>query len=70
MNDKFTLEQVLKFAKNGELKNLAIVDDYSAMCDLINRVLIELHARFVINQQIIDIPLEKDKTAYNLYDYL
>lgn len=68
--NNLTLKQVLQFAKTGELSSLGVVNDYEAMCNFINLVLIELHSRFVINQKIIEIPLSEDKTTYKLTDYL
>lgn len=68
--NELTLKQVLEFAKSGELKNLDVVNNYTDMVNFINLVLIELHSRFVINQAIVDVKLEQDKTVYNLLDYI
>lgn len=68
--NELTLKQVLEFAKTGNLTNADIANDYSAMVNFINLVLIELHSRFVINQAIVDVKLEQDKTIYDLRDYI
>ena len=68
--NELTLKQVLEFSKSGELKNLDVVNNYTDMVNFINLVLIELHSRFVINQAIVDVKLEQDKTVYNLLDYI
>lgn len=65
-----TVQDVLRYAASGELKNLSVVNNYDDMCNFINLMLIELHGRFVLNQRIIDIPLSEDKTTYNLQEYL
>ena len=67
---ELTLNQVIMYAKSTELKNFEVINNYEDLCNIINLVLIELHARFVLNEKVIKIPLEKDKTTYNLQDYL
>ena len=68
--NELTVEQVITFAKATDLKNTPIIDDYNEIVQIINLVLIELHSRFTLNQNIIDIKLEKDKTTYNILDYI
>lgn len=68
--NELTLKQVLEYAKSGDLKNLDVVNNYQDMVNFINLVLIELHARFTINQNIVDVKLEQDKTTYDLRDYI
>jgi len=68
--NELTVEQVINFAKATDLKNTPIIDDYNEIVQIINLVLIELHSRFTLNQNIIDIKLEKDKTTYNILDYI
>ena len=68
--NELTVEQVINFAKATDLKNTPIIDDYNEIVQSINLVLIELHSRFTLNQNIIDIKLEKDKTTYNILDYI
>lgn len=65
-----TLKEVIEFAKTTDLKNLAVADNYPDMVRYVNMVLIDLHSRLFINQGIVDIPLEKDKTIYNLNEYI
>ena len=68
--NELTLADVLKFAKASDLKNSPIIDDYSNMCQIVNLVLIELHSRFILTQNIVEVKLEQDKTTYNLLDYI
>lgn len=68
--NELTLKQVLEYAKSGDLKNLDVINNYQDMVNFINLVLIELHARFTINQNIVDVKLEQDKTTYDLRDYI
>lgn len=68
--NELSLKQVLEYAKSGDLKNLDVVNNYQDMVNFINLVLIELHARFTINQNIADVKLEQDKTTYDLRDYI
>ena len=68
--NELTVEQVINFAKATDLKNTPIIDDYNEIVQIINLVLIELHSRFTLDQNIIDIKLEKDKTTYNILDYI
>lgn len=68
--NELTLKQVLDFAKSGDIKNLDVCNNYDDMVNFINLVLIELHSRFIINQDIVEVPLEQDKTVYNLLDYI
>lgn len=68
--NELTLADVLKFAKASDLKNTPIIDDYSNLCQIVNLVLIELHSRFTLTQNIVEVPLEQDKTTYNLLDYI
>lgn len=69
MND-LTLEQVIKFARSSNLRNSEVINSYEDIVNIVNLVLIELHSRFLIKQNIIEIPLEQDKTVYDLNDYL
>ncbi len=68
--NELTLEQLIKFAKSSSFSNLPGMEQYDDICNMLNMVLIELHARFVIKQDIVDVKLEKDKTTYNLLDYI
>lgn len=68
--NELTLAQVLEFAKSGELKNFDAVNNYQDMCNFINLVLIELHSRFTISQDIVEVKLEQNKTTYDLRDYI
>lgn len=68
--NELTLKQVLEYAKSGDLKNLDVINNYQDMVNFINLVLIELHARFTINQNIVDVKLEQDKITYDLRDYI
>ena len=68
--NELSLKQVLEYAKSGDLKNLDVVNNYQDMVNFINLILIELHARFTINQNIVDVKLEQDKTTYDLRDYI
>lgn len=70
MTDELTLEQVIKYAKATDLKNFAIVNDYSDLVQIINLVLIELHSRLTINQNIIEIPLDREKLLYDLREFM
>lgn len=65
-----TLEQVIKFARATDLKNFAVINNYDELIQILNLVLIELHARFTLKQDIMTIPLSTDKTTYKLTDYL
>lgn len=69
MND-LTLEQVIRFARSSSLRNSEVINSYEDIVNIVNLVLIELHSRFLIKQNIIEIPLEQDKTVYDLNDYL
>lgn len=69
MND-LTLEQVIKFARSSNLRNSEVINSYEDIVNIVNLVLIELHSRFLIKQNIIEIPLEQDKTVYDLNNYL
>jgi translation elongation factor EF-G len=65
-----TLEQVIKFARATDLKNFAVINNYDELIQILNLVLIELHARFTLKQDIMTIPLSADQTTYKLTDYL
>lgn len=69
MND-LTLEQVIKFARSSNLRNSEVINSYEDIVNIVNLVLIELHSRFLINQNVIEIPLDKEKTVYDLKEYL
>lgn len=69
MND-LTLEQVIRFARSSNLRNSEVINSYEDIVNIVNLVLIELHSRFLIKQNIIEIPLEQDKSVYDLNDYL
>ena len=56
--DELTLEQVIKYAKATDLRNFAVVNDYSDLIQIINLVLIELHSRLTIKQNVMEIPLD------------
>lgn len=66
-----TFKDVMEYAGATDLRTLNdTVQDPYAMSLLINQVLIDLHSRFVLNQAIITIPIEKDKSLYNINDYI
>lgn len=69
MND-LTLEQVIRFARSSNLRNSEVINSYEDIVNIVNLVLIELHSRFLIKQNIIEIPLEQDKSVYDLNNYL
>ena len=68
--DELTLEQVIKYAKATDLRNFAVVNDYSDLIQIINLVLIELHSRLTIKQNVMEIPLDREKMIYNLKEYI
>ena len=68
--DELTLEQVIKYAKAADLRNFAVVNDYSDLIQIINLVLIELHSRLTIKQNVMEIPLDREKMIYNLKEYI
>lgn len=71
--NQLTLEQLFEFAKSSTLNDLPAFNEgerQQDMVNMLNMVLIELHARFNIKQNIVEVPLEKDKTKYNLLDYI
>ena len=68
--NKLTLAQVLEMAQTTELQGLGLKNDYKTMVNLLNLTLIDIHARLVINQGIIDIPIEHNKEIYELEDYI
>lgn len=71
--NQLTLRQLIDFAKSSTLNDLPALNEKNRENDLVNMlnmVLIELHSRFVIKQDIVEVPLEKDKTIYNLLDYI
>ncbi len=70
INNNFTLREVIMFAQSSELKNLDISNSISDMVNLINLALIDIHSSLVINQGIIHVPLDKEKTEYNLLDFI
>lgn len=67
--NRLTLAEVLETAQVTELQGLGLKNDYKSMVNLLNMTLRDLHARLVINQGIIVIPIEHDKEFYNLLDY-
>ena len=69
MND-LTLEQVIRFARSSNLRNSEVINSYEDIVNIVNLVLIELHSRFLIKQNVIEVPLEKDKTVYDLNEYM
>ena len=68
--DGLTPEQVIKYAKATDLRNFAVVNDYSDLIQIINLVLIELHSRLTIKQNVMEIPLDREKMIYNLKEYI
>ena len=67
---KLTLAQVIDMAQTTELAGLGLKTDYRTMVNLLNMTLIDLHARLVINQGIVTIPIEHNKEIYNIEDYV
>ena len=67
---KLTLAQVIDMAQTTELAGLGVKNDYRTMVNLLNMTLIDLHARLVINQGIVTIPIEHNKEIYNIEDYV
>ena len=67
---KLTLAQVIDMAQTTELAGLGLKNDYRTMVNLLNMTLIDLHARLVINQGIVTIPIEHNKEIYNIEDYV
>ena len=67
---KLTLAQVIDMAQTTELAGLRLKNDYRTMVNLLNMTLIDLHARLVINQGIVTIPIEHNKEIYNIEDYV
>lgn len=67
---KLTLAQVIDMAQSTELAGLGLKNDYRTMVNLLNMTLIDLHARLVINQGIVTIPIEHNKEIYNIEDYV
>lgn len=67
--NKLTLAEVLETAQLTELQGLGLKNDYKTMVNLLNLTLRDLHARLIINQGIIEIPIEHHKEFYNLEDY-
>lgn len=68
MDSKFTLQEVLDFANSGVLKNVNLTD--KDIVNLLNMTLLDIHNRLVLNNAIIEIPLEKDKVFYKISDYI
>ena len=67
---KLTLAQVIDMAQTTGLAGLGLKNDYRTMVNLLNMTLIDLHARLVINQGIVTIPIEHNKEIYNIEDYV
>ena len=67
MDSKFTLQEVLDQANAGVFKNVSLND--KEIVNLLNMTLLDIHNRLVLNQAIIEIPLEKDKVFYKISDY-
>ena len=67
---KLTLAQVIDMAQTTELAGLGLKNDYRTMVNLLNMTLIDLHARLIINQRIVTIPIEHNKEIYNIEDYV
>ena len=67
MDSKFTLQEVLDQANAGVFKNVSLND--KEIVNLLNMTLLDIHNRLVLNQAIIEIPLEKDKVLYKISDY-
>lgn len=64
-----TLAKVIEIAQTTELQGLGLKNDYKTMVNLLNMTLIDLHSRFVINQDVIKVPIEHNKEFYNLETY-
>lgn len=68
--NEFTLEQVIRFARSSNLRNSEVINSYEDIVNIVNLVLIELHSRFLIRQNVVEIPLERDKSIYDILDYI
>lgn len=69
-NGRFTVGEIIEFCKSTELKNLDIIKSARDMSNLINMSLIEIHSLLVLNQGVVEIPMEEDKEIYNILDYI
>lgn len=68
--NEFTVEQVIKFARSSNLRNSEAINSYEDIVNIINLVLIELHSRFLIRQNVVEIPLEQNKAIYDILEYI
>lgn len=68
---RLTLRETIDFIGSTELRTLNdTVHDPVAMANLINQVLLDIHSRIVIKQEIVTIPVERDKSLYKIDDYI
>ena len=63
-----TIQEVIYDVAQGELKQLAVKDDTTAVISYINLGLIELYKRFTLKTEEIVIPLFSDTTIYTMPD--
>ena len=63
-----TIQEVIYDVAQGELKQLAVKDDTTAVISYINLGLIELYKRFSLKTEEIVIPLFSGKTMYTMPD--
>lgn len=61
-----TVQQIINLAKNGELKQLAVKDDITAILGYLNLGLIELYKRFPLKIKETIIELQDDTVIYTL----
>lgn len=63
-----TVQNVIDLARNGELKNIAVRDDVSAVLGFINLGLIEMYKRFPIKTEEHIIELQDGVDVYTMPD--
>lgn len=63
-----TVQNVIDLARNGELKNIAVRDDVSAVLGFINLGMIELYKRFPIKTEEHIIELQDGVDVYTMPD--
>jgi len=60
------VKELISLAKNGELKQLSVKDDFSTVLGYINLGILELHKRFDLKTEEAIITLTQGKTKYSL----
>lgn len=63
-----TIQNVIDDVAQGELKQLAVKDDVSAVISYINLGLIELYKRFTLKTDEVIVPLVGSQTIYTMPD--